>query len=364
MSAAGLNTGLLDPLELLRPIFAALGGVDEVDRVRRGWLLLQSLPRPPVGLTPHSIVHTHDKLQVRFYPPRGDVPQQTPVVIVPSLINRAYICDLEADRSLCGALSAMGHPTYLIDWGIPAIEDGPEDVGYVLEELLHRSVLRIGRHAGVRKMLLLGYCQGGTLSAMYSALHPETVAGLVALNAPVKFSAAGRFRKFVEGLNVDEAFPDDNLVALPLMAAAFKMLDPMGNWSKHEAVEKAASHPRELARVLARERWLEENVPITTAFAREFIRNAYQEDRLLAGSWVIRGRVVDLKRVTCPVLVATCARDFITPIGAATPLMDAVGSSDRTLEVLKTGHIGVIVGSFGPKVFYPMLDRWFRRVAR
>ena len=147
------------------------------------------------------------------------------------------------------------------------------------------------------------------------------------------------------------------------MAAAFKMLDPMGNWSKHEAIEKAAANPRELARVLARERWLEENVPMTRAFAREFIKNAYQEDRLLAGTWMIRGQSVKLEKIGCPVLVAACARDFITPLEAATPLAEAVGSADREVDVLKTGHIGVVVGSFGPKVFYPKLDKWFRRVA-
>ena len=32
------------------------------------------------------------------------------------------------------------------------------------------------------------------------------------------------------------------------------------------------------------------------------------------------------------------------------------------VEILETGHIGVVVGSFGPRVFYPLLDSWLREV--
>jgi hypothetical protein len=42
------------------------------------------------------------------------------------------------------------------------------------------------------------------------------------------------------------------------------------------------------------------------------------------------------------------------------PLAQATSSTDVHAEVLDTGHIGIVVGSFGPRVFYPLLDRWFR----
>jgi len=98
------------------------------------------------------------------------------------------------------------------------------------------------------------------------------------------------------------------------------------------------------------------------AFAREFIKRAYQDDALVDGTWVVRGETIDLSRIECPVLVIACERDFICPVPAALPLADAVGSSSIRTEVLPIGHIGVVVGSFGPKVFYPMLDGWFTEV--
>jgi len=336
--------------------------VDPWTAIARGMAVHAVTPRPAVGLTPSTVIHAQDKLAVRYYAPRGDA-RGSPVVLVPSLINRAWILDLEPGRSLVDGLAGLGHPTYLVDWGEPGPEDAEEDVGYVLLELLHRSIDRICRHARAQDALLMGYCLGGTLSAMYTALRPERVAGLVALAAPVSFSNGGRFREFVAPgvFDVDRAVAADGLVPVEVMKPAFQLLDPMGSWTKYLAVEAAADKPQQLARVLVRERWIEENVPMSGAFAREFIRSAYQEDRLLAGTWTIRGERVDLGRIQAPLHVVACRKDFITPLAAALPLAGATSGRVET-TVLETGHIGVVVGSEGPRTFYPLLDRWFREV--
>jgi len=341
-----------------------LDGLDQVERVRRGVWILASTPRPPVGTTPHHEVHRQDKLVLRHYPPRSPTPGP-PLVLVPSLINKAWILDLEPDRSLVASLSAAGHPVYLVDWGIPGPEDAQEDVGYVLLELLHRAVDRAVRHArrygSSRRAALLGYCMGGTLAAMYTALRPERVAGLMALAAPVLFAEGGRFRELVDPavFDVERSLDPDDLVPVEVMRPAFRLLDPMGNWTKFLALEAASHDPRRLVRALVRERWLEENVPLPGAFAREFIACAYQEDRLLAGTWTVRGEAVDLARIHCPTRVVACERDFITPPPSALPLAQAVSGPARA-EVLPTGHIGVVVGSFGPRAFYPLVDHWLR----
>ncbi len=329
---------------------------DRAEQIRRGMWIHATTPRPPVGLHPSDVIHRHDKLEVRYYAPVG--PRvATPAVLVPSLINKAYILDLEPGRSLVEALTAAGHPTYLVDWGVPEEEDGDEDVAYVLLDLLHRSIERICRHAASRQANLLGYCMGGTLAAMYAALRPERVARLLCLAAPIRFADGGRFRDLVSALDVDAAM-QDGLVPVSAMKPAFQLLDPVGNVTKYLGIEAAAKKPESLRRAMARERWLEENVPISAAFAREFVKYGYQEDRLVAGTWEIRGQRVDLTSIRCPTLVATCEGDFITPAAAASPLAEMVPGAREVR--LPTGHIGVVVGAEGPKRFYPLVDQFFR----
>ncbi|MED5371383.1 MAG: alpha/beta fold hydrolase [Myxococcota bacterium] len=360
-----------DLLRAVGDLWMRIDGLSRIERLRRGIHVHSTHPRPALGQTPYQVVHVHDKLQLKHYPASVSSPAEgsepvdmrprPPVVLVPSLINRATILDLEPERSLVRGLSEKGHPVYLVDWGTPGPEDAQEDVGYVLESLLHRSIDRACRHAGHSQALLFGYCMGGTLAAMYTALHPDRVAGLSLLNAPFHFEKAGRFRDFVAHVDVDKAIAKDGLLPVSMMKPAFQLLDPVGAITKFFNIEKASRDPKRLRRTLARERWLEENLPLPGAFAQEFISKAYQQDLLFNGGWFIGQREIRLQDITCPVLVCSAERDFIAPAESAEALADLVPHA--RVERLDAGHIGVIVGAFGPRHFYPMLDTWMREVA-
>ena len=332
--------------------------LDAMLRGQRGLWVHATTPRPAVGLTPHTVVHAHDKLLVRHYARTAERASAWPVVIVPSLINKAYICDLEPGRSLVAGLAALGHDVYLVDWGTPGEEDADEDVTYVLAVLLQHSIRRIARHAKSPKVHLFGYCMGGTLAAMYAARFPALVGSLSTLAAPVRFAEAGRFRDLVVPLDFDVAFPAGRLVPVETMKPAFQLLDPVGSVTKYRGIDDASRDEAALRRTMARERWLEENVPLPGAFAREFVQRGYQEDCLERGTWPIAGQLVRLEQIAVPTLVVACERDFVAPLPAVAPLAELVPGA--RLEVLPTGHIGVVVGKAGPTTFYPLLDRFFR----
>ena len=80
-------------------------GTDPFARMQRGAVIHAVTPRPPVGLTPYRVIHRQDKLEVRYYAPRG-AGAGAPLVLVPSMINRSYILDLEPDRSLIAGMCA------------------------------------------------------------------------------------------------------------------------------------------------------------------------------------------------------------------------------------------------------------------
>ena len=97
---------LPDPFALFSHLTRRVEGLHELERVRRGAWLLANTPRPPVGLSPFEVIHRQASLQVKFYAPAADSQRTpTPVVLVPSLINRAYVLDLEPGRSLIEALT-------------------------------------------------------------------------------------------------------------------------------------------------------------------------------------------------------------------------------------------------------------------
>src|SRR5690606_39405828 len=54
------------------------------------------------------------------------VKYQTPVLLVPSLINRHYVMDLLPGKSMAEDLVASGHDVFCLDWGTPGDERSEE----------------------------------------------------------------------------------------------------------------------------------------------------------------------------------------------------------------------------------------------
>ena len=69
----------------------------------------------------------------------------TPVLVVPSLVNRSYVLDLMPERSLLRAWASQGLRPLLVDWGRPGPqEQGFDLTGYVLrlQRILDRLLER------------------------------------------------------------------------------------------------------------------------------------------------------------------------------------------------------------------------------
>ena len=81
-----------------------------------------------------------------------------------------------------------GFDTYLIDWGTATDADRHLTLDDYINGYLRNVVRYIRNRAGSEKVNLLGYCMGGTMSAMFTALHQEYVKNLILLAAGIDFS--------------------------------------------------------------------------------------------------------------------------------------------------------------------------------
>ena len=117
----------------------------------------------------------------------GDRPAKgPPLLIVYALVNRPYMVDLQADRSLVKGLLALGLDVYVIDWGYPDRSDRYLTLDDYINRYIDGAVDHLAAtHGG--PVNLLGVCQGGAFSLCYAALHPEKVRNLVTMVTPVDF---------------------------------------------------------------------------------------------------------------------------------------------------------------------------------
>ena len=76
-----------------------------------------------IGVTPKEVVYSEDKVTLYRFQPMVEQPLNIPVLIVYALVNRPFMVDLQADRSMVANLLKLGLDIYLIDWGYPTRAD-------------------------------------------------------------------------------------------------------------------------------------------------------------------------------------------------------------------------------------------------
>jgi polyhydroxyalkanoate synthase subunit PhaC len=324
--------------------------------------LLRRAPKgpPAVGITPHSVVWTENKWRLMRFAPA--VPKfQTPILMVPSLINRWYVLDLGPTRSLIEWLVAQGHEVFCIDWGTPGAEDRYLTWDDIAGRYIGRALRMAARYSRSGSVHVLGYCLGGTLATTYIAAFPERVASFLALAAPIDFDHAGIMATWTRIPTFDVAALLDAFgnVPWPLMQATFKLLKPANDAVKTVALLDRAWDDEFLEGFLATERWGSDNVSFPGACYAQYIEQLYRQNQLVRGGFTLLGRPVDLSAIRCPVLALAFGDDHIVPVASAAPLIERAGASDKQLVVQTGGHVGAVVSRKAADRLWPIMSTFW-----
>ncbi|RMH44347.1 MAG: alpha/beta fold hydrolase [Deltaproteobacteria bacterium] len=319
--------------------------------------------RPALAPTPRAAVLREGSATLyRFDAPAGaPAAPRTPVLIVPSLINRWYVVDLRRGASLVEGLLAAGLDVWCYDWGVPHDEDRYLDWDAVLRRLA-RAVRRVSRDTGAERVALLGYCMGATVAGIYAALHSDSVAAFVNLLGPFDFRAGGALARAVDARWFDaDAVADAGNVSPQQMQSGFVMLRPTQQVAKWVGLADRAHDEAAVDAFVALETWASDNIPFPAAAYRTYIRELYQQNGLVTGTHRALGRRVDLAALRCPILAVVAERDTICPPDAATALCALAGSADTDVLRVPGGHVGAVVGSRARERLYPHIARWLRQ---
>ena len=289
----------------------------------------------------------------------GGEPAGAPVLLVPSLINRAYILDLTARRSFARSLRERGLRPYLVDWGAPAAEE----MGFGLDDYiigrLAPALAAVRRDAG-RPLVLVGYCMGGTMALPLAARDDGgDVAALVLLATPWDFHADdGRQARLVAthlpGLSglIEGAgqLPADALQAM------FAALDPLLAARKFSAFAQLPPGSAAAQKFVALEDWLNDAVPLTGPVARACLEDWYGANAPARGTWRVAGETVRPARVRAHALNVVPARDRIVPPASAAALSAALPAVETWRPPL--GHIGMMASPRAKRLLWRRLADW------
>lgn len=313
-------------------------------------------PRPSTGGGKGT---RHDDPADPCRSPVGGEAKRPVVLCVPSLINKWYVLDLRRGASVIEALCDGGCDVFCIDWGEPQDEDRYLEWDDVLARLA-RMARATKRAAGAQRLGLLGYCMGGTLSAIHAALDPAATDALANLAGPIDFAEGGVLRHLVEPRWFDpEAIAAAGNMSAWQMQQGFAALRPTAALAKWVGFLDKLAEPEKLEAFQALEAWASDNVAFPAAAYVRYIRELYQENRLVRGEHAVAGRRVDLRRIRCPVFTVTTSRDAICPPPAALALNEHASSSVKRSLTIPGGHVGAVVGARAKAALYPELVTFF-----
>ena len=285
-----------------------------------------------------------------------------PLLITYALVNRQYMMDIQPDRSVIKTFLQTGLDVYIIDWGYPTAEDRYMSMDDHINWYMDACVEYIRKNTGHKKINLLGVCQGGTFSVIYTSLHQDKINALVTMVTPVDFSPNDAllfaWSKFMDADALVDAY---GVIPGEVMNVSYLLLKPFSlTLDKYIglATSKQIEDPEFLSNFMRMEKWIFDSPGQEGETIRQFIKDCYQDNKLIHGELELGGKKVDLKNITCP-LFAICAEyDHLVPLSSSKPIMDAVGSGDKTFTSFPVGHIGMYVSSRSQKEIAPQIGSW------
>ncbi len=286
-----------------------------------------------------------------------------PIILVPSLINRARILDLQSRRSLTRYLAGMGLNVYLVDWDAP----GDIEKHFTLDDYVDRlsEIVKFVGEETAKPPCLVGYCMGGLLTLALAHRASSPLGGLALLATPWDFHAvqASATMALRASLPILEA-TIDAMGDLPVdvLQAMFTSLDPCGTIRKYRAFAAAAGDSDAAKGFVVLEDWLNDGVPLSGPVAKECLRDWYCDNVTLAGTWRNGGMAVDPGSVGLPTLLVIPSNDTIVPPASALALAERMPNAK--VHVADAGHIGMVAGSKAERELYEPLSAFLLQCSK
>ena len=316
-----------------------------------------------VAQTPADVIYQEDKMRLLHYRPVRPANEIHPpaVLIIYALINRYIMLDLQPGRSFVQNLLNAGLDVYLIDWGYPNAFDRFLNIDDYINHYMDTAVDRIRHRIQHKEINLMGVCMGGTMSVIYTSLHPEKINTLVTLATPTNFNVdeAALFL-WMKKLDIEKAYQVQGNLPGDMANLLYLLATPVATVDKYVHFLDGIEDTRFVETFLRMEKWIFDSPDMPAEVFREYFSNLLQKNLLIQNKQEVGGQQVDLGNITCPLLNMYGKTDHLVPPSAAEPLAEAVGSRDITSIAVDSGHVGIFVGSKSAKTICPQITRWIK----
>jgi polyhydroxyalkanoate synthase len=323
-----------------------------------------------LATTSGKVVFRNRLVELIHYTPTTEKVRATPIVIITPWINKFYILDLTARKSMVKYLTDQGFSVFITSWKNP----GEELADIRLDDYLLEGVDEVVRVAcefcKVPQVHLVGYCIGGTLVSTYMAWANKRfakdkvpVAHWTLFTTLTDFAHPGDIDVFIDESCIgalEESMARKGYLDGNEMASSFRLLRSNSLIWNYWVHSYLLGEPLPPFDVLF---WNVDSTRMPQAMHSYYLREMYLHNNLIKrDKLTIAGESIDLDRIVQPLYAVTAEDDHIAPWKQCYRIRKYVNVAASVRFVLSTS--GHILGIVNPPANPPKRAYWIAEPER
>ncbi|MCB1556478.1 MAG: class I poly(R)-hydroxyalkanoic acid synthase [Alphaproteobacteria bacterium] len=301
-----------------------------------------------LAVTPGRVIYQNELMQLIQYDPTTKSVFRRPLLIVPPWINKYYILDLRPDNSFVRWAVAQGHTVFVISWVNPDKALAQKRFEDYMRDGVLAAMTQVEAATGVSDCNLLGYCLGGTLTAITLAwLAAEgqvaRVASATFLTTMIDFAQSGEMKLFVDDTQLallDQEMAEKGVFPGSVLKKTFSLLranDLIWSFVVNNYLMGREPFPFDLLY------WNDDATNMPAAMHSFYLRKCYNENRLpVPGGVTMDGVPIDMTAVKTPCYFLSTKEDHIAP-WKATYAGTQLFSAPSTFVLAASGHVAGVI---------------------
>ena len=309
-----------------------------------------------VAASKGAVVFENDLIQLIQYAPLTETAYKTPLLIVPPWINKFYILDLRDSNSFIRWAVSKGHTVFVVSWVNPDTRLADKTFEDYLAEGPLAAMDAIERATGERRVNMIGYCLGGTLTAcamahLANSGRADRIRSATYFTTLVDFENAGDLCVFIDEeqlKSLEQRMARRGYLEGKEMANTFNMLranDLIWSFVINNYLLGKDPFPFDLLY------WNSDSTRMPAAMHLFYLRNMYQKNLLVEpGALDLLGTPIDLGAVETPTFILSTRDDHIAPWKATYSGTQLYGGPVKFC-LSGSGHIAGVVNPEGSEKY-------------
>ena len=293
-----------------------------------------------------------------------------PLLIIYAPINRFQIMDLNPQKSIVRNLLYNDLDVYLLDWGYPSMEITKADqatdnnnnlslddyISYVDD-----AIQIIKNKTGLYRIPILGYCWGGLIALIYTALHNDSVKNLSLMATPVDFGKDNTIlANWSKAIDIDKMMNEFGHMSGQLLDTLFLMRNPPRyTFDKYLKLFKRIDDKEFVNTFFDVEGWLYNTPSIPGSIYSQIINDCYKNNLLIQPAKMkVNGKKIDIRNVSVPLLIIDAEKDDLVSTDSSIAAVDYVSSSKKEFLTNPGGHVALCISNSALERLWPSAAKW------